>query len=131
MPISGIARTPVFDKNRNCVNLKAPMILAARALTEATFWHGGKAAASRKAVIALPKAGHTLIKFLACYRPRCKGSVRLCRKSGCRTRADVIGTPASSGFLLTDGFGTVSVTIDQAIVPITNGNALWTTTLLP
>lgn len=35
-----------------------------RTLSEAILWHGGEAAASRKAVIALSKADHTLIKFL-------------------------------------------------------------------
>ena len=41
-------------------------------------------------------------------------------------RADASGiASASSGFLLTDGFGTISAIIDHAVVPITKGNALW------
>ena len=41
-------------------------------------------------------------------------------------RADASGIAATSnGFLLTDGFGTVSSIIDHRLVPMTQGNALW------
>lgn len=41
-------------------------------------------------------------------------------------RADASGiAPTPNGFLLTDGFGTVSAITDHAIIPITHGNALW------
>ena len=41
-------------------------------------------------------------------------------------RADASGiAPAASGFLLTDGFGAVSSIIGHALVPMTQGNALW------
>jgi uncharacterized protein len=41
-------------------------------------------------------------------------------------RADASGiAPIINGFLLTDGFGTVSTIIDHALSPITQGNALW------
>jgi uncharacterized protein len=41
-------------------------------------------------------------------------------------RADASGiAPAVNGFLLTDGFGTVSTIIDHALAPISHGSALW------
>lgn len=41
-------------------------------------------------------------------------------------RADASGiAPAPAGFLLTDGFGTVSSIIDHALVPMIQGAALW------
>ena len=41
-------------------------------------------------------------------------------------RADASGiAPTSNGFLLTDGFGTVSSIIDHNLVPMTQGDALW------
>lgn len=41
-------------------------------------------------------------------------------------RADASGiAPTPNGFLLTDGFGTISSIIDHALVPMTQGNALW------
>lgn len=41
-------------------------------------------------------------------------------------RKDASGiAPTINGFLLTDGFGTVCSIIDNALVPMTQGNALW------
>ena len=58
------------------------------------------------------------------------GAVQIYQRNGAFLtsilRPDASGIAATAnGFLLTDGFGTVSSIIDQTLVPLTKGSALW------